>query len=156
MRGRYLWQKAGKAPKKWRKTGKNSLENWKRKVYRKMTFLCHGKPENFKISADILILKTAETGKLFWKPKRQWKVAETRKTGKKAMERWKNMKFSMESRKRIPYNPPPPDIASSEQRCGIILFHTFIHLYTYLVSAFVSQILNYWISWNIWNNYIDC
>ncbi len=54
----YLWRKAGKAPKKWRKTGKgekNSAENQKREVCRKPenAFLSHGKPENFKISAEM-------------------------------------------------------------------------------------------------------
>ncbi len=116
----YLWWKAGKAPKKWRKTGegkKNLRKTGKEKCARnrKVIFLSHGKPENFKISAENrkLIFKIAETQKLFWKAaenwktqKRQWKVAETRKTGKKATESWRNMKFSTERWKRPPYNPP--------------------------------------------------
>ncbi len=58
----YLWRKARNAPKRWRKTRREKCG-----VNRKMTFLSHGKPENFKISAENgkQILKTAETGKLF-------------------------------------------------------------------------------------------
>ncbi len=36
-----------------------------------------------------------------------WNVAETQKIGNKATESRKNIKFSTESRKRTPYNPPP-------------------------------------------------
>ena len=67
----YLWRKAGKAPKKWRTTGKRKKilrKTGKEKCAgnRKMTFLSHGKPESFKISAENgeLFLKTAETGKV--------------------------------------------------------------------------------------------
>ncbi len=61
-----------KSPKKWRKTGKgqNNLRKTgkgKSDGKRKRPFSSHGKPENFKITAETgnLFLKAAETEKLF-------------------------------------------------------------------------------------------
>ncbi len=49
-----LWWEAGKALKKWLKTGKEKV--WPR--YRKITFLSHGKLENMQMTQ-----KVTETGK---------------------------------------------------------------------------------------------
>ncbi len=121
MRGHYIYGgKAEKHKKKWRKTGKWEKilrKTGKKKCAgnRKMTFLSHGKLENLKIFAKNgkLFFKPAETGKHFckaaenWKtPKRQWKVAESRKTGKKATEKLKILNFPWKVGNGPPITPP--------------------------------------------------
>ena len=119
-RGRYIY---GRKAEKHKKSGgkpengeKNLRKTGKRKCAgnRKMTFLSHGKPENLKIFVENgkLFFKPAETGKHFWKAtentQKTMKSDGEPENRKKATVRRKNIKFSAESRKLTPYNPPLP------------------------------------------------